>query len=845
MKKKSLSMLLVLVMLCSVFTPALADNGENYPVPLYSVEDFFFLPETVGFSVTPDGQSLLYLAQANGVFNIFKRDLATGKETQLTSEPEHHIKNFFLKENTVLYLRDTHGDELTQIYRVNADGTSTNLTPYPGVLAIPMSLLEDTNADEEIIVAMNRDDPQRFNVYRLNVITGETTKVMDAAMDNLAMDNEGTIRVYMAIDGMQFTMYHRYTDDDEFKEVKSWTIDENAVPLFFDVNNKYVYAVSNVGRNTYAVVRMDPATGEELEVISSHADVDVYSLMLWEPGVLGAAVYITDRPQLEFFSDKMESWYKDIASLFGNDQFISITSTSDDLNINIVSASSDVSLGGTYLVNLKNRTVELLADRNGEIDPEHMAPMQSVTYKARDGLAIPGYLTLPVGVKPESLPLVVIPHGGPWHRDTWGFNAEAQFLANRGYAVLQPNFRTSSGYGRDFQQAGYGQWGLAMQDDISDGVLWLIEQGIADPDRVAIYGASYGGYAALAGAAYTPDLYAAVISYVGVSNIFTFLDSFPPYWESQREMLYHRIGHPERDYERLMATSPVFSADKITAPLFIAHGANDPRVALDESLQIISALNEHGIDVEFYVAWDEGHGFINDANTEIFYRVMEVFFAEHLGGRTLTRREDLPNPLFDLTPLENWGKGRFADVQKGDWFYDAIEYVFLSGLMQGTSADKFSPNIATTRGMIATIMHRLAGSPDPDPESETISVQFSDVIEGAWYYDAVIWAVENGIIYGVGDDTFAPNAPSTRQSLALVFSNFADCYELELPELVDYSGFDDSADIDSNTAAAVERLFKAGVINGKPGNIFDPSGSATRAELATMLKRFIELIAVG
>ena len=838
MKKRMLTLLLVLAMVFSVCIPVLAENGNDPSVPLYSVEDFFFLPETTGFYLTADGQSLLYLAQADGILNIFRKDIASGKETQLTFEKDQHILNYFLKGDTLLYVRDNQGDEVTQVYRVNDDGTTINLTPYPGVLVIPVSLLEETNADDEILVAMNMENPQLMNIYRLNIRTGELIQVLEQAMDGLIMDNDGTIRMINVIDGLKMTLYHRYKDEDEFVLVGSWDIDECPSPVFFDEKNENVYAVSNIGRNTTALVLMEPATGKELKAISSRNDVDVFGLSLSEPGIPGIVSYFTDKLELVFLDKKMESWYKAVASLFDDDCIISITSTSDDMNMILVSAYSDVDLGGIYLVNLKDRNVEQLVDRNGKIDPKHMAPMSFIDYKARDGLTIPGYLTLPVGVEPENLPVVVIPHGGPWMRDYWGFNPEAQFLANRGYAVFQPNFRGSAGYGRKHLEAGFGEWGLAMQDDISDGVQWLIEQGIADPDRVGIYGGSYGGYAALAGAAFTPELYAAVISYVGVSNLFTFIDSIPAWWESQREMLYHRVGHPERDFDRFMATSPVFHAGNIRAPLFLAHGANDPRVALDESLQIVAAMSAHDIDVELYIAWDEGHGFLNDANREIFYRVMEVFFAEHLGGRTLTQREDLPDPLFDMSPLDNWGKTRFSDVMISDWFFEAVEFAYHTGLMQGTSTDKFSPNSAATRGMIATILYRMAGRPDaseyPNP--------FDDVPEGAWYFDAVKWAVEEGVSDDAGDGMFAPNAPITRQDLALFISNFSENIGLELPEFQEYTGFDDEDEISDYAKDAVMLLFEAMIINGKPGNVFDPLGSATRAELATMLMRFVGVL---
>jgi acetyl esterase/lipase len=839
MKKRILSLLLVLIMVIPVSAHVLADNGNEYPVPLYSVEDLILLPKTAGYYVSKNGKNLYYLAQVKGVLNIFVQDIATGKETQLTFETEQHITNFFLKEDTLLYMRDTQGDEVYQIYRVNNDGTTVSLTP-PGVRAIPMSLLEDTNADDEIIIAMNLEDPQQLNVYRLNILTGEITLVLEQAMDGLIEDNDGTIRMILVLDGNQVKIFHRYTDDEEFDLVCEWDIDEFASPVFFDKDNKYIYALSNIGRNTNAVVLMDPATCKELEVIYENVDVDIQEVMPWKPGVLGIVGYYTDKPHFEFFNNEMKAWYNDVASLFDDNYVVAISSSSNDNNVNVVTTYSDTSFDRTYLVNRKDHSSKLLYDGNGNIDPAHMAPMKPVEYIARDGLKIPGYLTLPVGVEQKNLPLVVIPHGGPWLRDYWGFNAEVQFLANRGYAVLQPNYRGSIGYGRKFLQASYGQWGLAMQNDITDGVLWLIKEGIADPGRVGIYGGSYGGYAALAGAAYTPDLYAAVIDYVGVSNIFTFINSIPAWWEPQRELLYTRIGNPELDSDRLRATSPVFSADKITAPLFIAHGANDPRVSLDESLQIIDALTARGVDVEFFVAWDEGHGFVNDANREIFYRVMEVFLSEHLGGRTLTKRDGLPDPLFDKTPLENWGKGRFVDVPKDSWFYEAIESVYQMGLMQGTGENTFNPKNTTTRGMIVTILHRMAGSPDmsdfPNP--------FDDVAEGDWYKEAVKWAVENGIISGISDSVFAPDSPSSRQDLALIFSNLADYLEVELPELQECPGFNDDTDIADYAAEAVARLNMAMIINGKPGNVFDPNGNTTRAELATMLVRFAGILRI-
>ena len=271
-----------------------------------------------------------------------------------------------------------------------------------------------------------------------------------------------------------------------------------------------------------------------------------------------------------------------------------------------------------------------LGEASPWLNEEDMSDMKPVQYRSRDGLVINGYLTLPKGTNGKNLPVIVNPHGGPWHRDSWGYKSEIQFLANRGFAVFQMNFRGSTGYGREFWEKSFKQWGKSMQDDISDGVNWLIDEGIANPDRIAIYGASYGGYATLAGLTFTPDLYACGIDYVGVSSLFTFMESMPPYWELYRKMLYEMVGHPDKDKELLASASPLLHIDKIKVPLFIAQGANDPRVKKSESDQIVEALQNAGIDVPYMVKNDEGHGFYNEENQFDFYREMEIFLNKHL-----------------------------------------------------------------------------------------------------------------------------------------------------------------------------------------------------------------------
>jgi dipeptidyl aminopeptidase/acylaminoacyl peptidase len=377
---------------------------------------------------------------------------------------------------------------------------------------------------------------------------------------------------------------------------------------------------------------MNIRTAEELELIYEHPEVDITYLSYSRKRKVPTTItYTTWKRQHHFLDKKVEDLYARLRQELG-DYEIAVTSTNKAEDKFIVRTYSDRSLGAYYFYELATDTLQHIADVSAWLKEEELAEMKPIQYNTRDGLTIHGYLTLPKGIEAKNLPVVVNPHGGPWARDSWGFNPELQFLANRGYAVLQMNFRGSTGYGRKFLEASYKQWGLTMQDDITDGVQWLIDQGIADPARIAIYGGSYGGYATLSGITKTPDLYACAIDYVGVSNLFTFMQTIPPYWELYREMLYEMVGDPnnEADSIQMRATSPVFHVDKIKVPLLIAQGAKDPRVNQDESDQMVAALKERGIDVEYLLKENEGHGFRNEENRFEFYRAMERFLEQHL-----------------------------------------------------------------------------------------------------------------------------------------------------------------------------------------------------------------------
>jgi dienelactone hydrolase len=349
---------------------------------------------------------------------------------------------------------------------------------------------------------------------------------------------------------------------------------------------------------------------------------------------LVGTTYEDERPRLYFRDKGYEADYNLIRQKLPGLEIGVGSSTSDD-RLWFLTARSDVDPGRRYLFDRKTKALTPEYTVRERIPREHMASVKAIRYTSSDGLAIPAFLTLPKGVAAKGLPLIVLPHGGPWARDSWGFDNLAQFLANRGYAVLQPNFRGSTGYGKKFLNAGNKQWGDRMQDDITWGVKHLVAEGVADPKRVGIMGGSYGGYATLAGLAFTPDLYAAAVSIVGPSNLITLLDSIPPYWEAGRIIFYERMGNPKdpEGRKQLERQSPLNSASRIHTPLLVAQGANDPRVKKAESEQIVIALRDRGFPVEYILAPDEGHGYQRPVNSMSLFAATEGFFAKHLAGR--------------------------------------------------------------------------------------------------------------------------------------------------------------------------------------------------------------------
>lgn len=600
--------------------------------PLIPMEDFFRSPGKSSFKISPNGNHIAYMKPWKTRMNVFVMDMKNKKETRLTSSEERGLYGFsWLTDKRIGYVKDDGGNENVHFYAVNIDvSNEIDLTPFKNVQARIIDDLEDD--PDHIIIGLNKRSPQVHDPYRINVNDGKMEMIAEnpGNISGWMTDHDGKLRIAITNDGVNTSILHRKLESDKFESILTTDFKVSVSPLFFTFDNKNLYVASNRGQDKSGIFKFDLINAKEGKLIFEHDEVDVSGLMYSRKRkVLTGVSYTVAKNEMIFF----DTWREDIQEkleekLPGYE--VGITSFSKDETKAVVVSYSDKSRGTYYYYDVEKNKLTELGKASPWLNENHMAEMTPIKYTSRDGLTIHGYLTLPENSNGKNLPLVVNPHGGPWARDTWGYNPQIQFLANRGFAVLQMNFRGSTGYGREFWEISFKEWGKSMQDDITDGVKWLIDEGIADPNRIAIYGASYGGYATLAGLAFTPDLYACGVDYVGVSNIFTLLETLPPYWELGRQMMYEMIGNPETERDLLEAASPIFHVDSIRVPLFVAQGANDPRVKQSESDQIVEALKARGVEVPYMLKEDEGHGFYNEENQFDFYREMEKFLNKHI-----------------------------------------------------------------------------------------------------------------------------------------------------------------------------------------------------------------------
>jgi dipeptidyl aminopeptidase/acylaminoacyl peptidase len=637
----------VLAAVLAIATTATAQNGLP---PLIDREIFFGNPEIAGAQISPNGKFIAFRKPYKDTMNIWvkRADEPFDRAKLLTAETKRPIRNLFWSRDSryILFVNDFGGDENFNVFAVDpsaapAAGSEVPATRNLTELKKVRALIYDVprTQPDTIYVGLNNRDARWHDLYKLSISTGERALVRENTerFDGYRFDNAGNLRLATRLTQSGENEVLRLDADNKLAKVYSCDVFETCTPVRFHKDNKRVYLITNKGNvDLIRLVLFDPETSKEEQVESDPMNrVDLSGARFSDvTDELIVTIYQDDKPRLYFKDKGYDADYKLIRQKVSGKELAFGSTTADEM-MWVVTAWSDTEPGETFLFDRKTKQLTKQFRIRERLPREHLVEMRPIRYKSSDGLEIPAYLTLPKGVPAKNLPVIIHPHGGPWARDTWGYASFAQFAANRGYAVLQMNFRGSTGYGKKFLDAGNKQWGDKMQDDITWGVKYLVDQGIADPKRVGIWGGSYGGYATLAGITFTPDLYAAAVAEVAPSNLITLLETIPPYWESGRTIFYRRMGDPStpEGKAQLLRQSPLTHAAKIKTPLLITQGANDPRVNKRESDQIVIALRERNYPVEYLVAPDEGHGYARPVNSMAVLAAAERFLAKHLRGR--------------------------------------------------------------------------------------------------------------------------------------------------------------------------------------------------------------------
>ncbi|MGI9527037.1 MAG: prolyl oligopeptidase family serine peptidase [Weeksellaceae bacterium] len=609
----------------------------------YEVEDYFAKPSSSQFKLSPKGTYMSYREKDENLKNhVYVKNIATGKVTQVIQEGEELVRGYgWANDSRLIYVMDKGGNEDYHLFAVDVTGENQKeLTPYEGVkVEILANLKEDK---DHMIISMNKNNPQVFDPYKININTGEIVQLYENTdLENPIMgyefDKDGNLRGFGRIkDGINSELYYKI--GEEYKLIKTTKWDDTFSVISFDYasdNPDEAYVISNLDSDKTEIIKYDLKEGKILEKLFSQPDYDVAGASLsrnrnWE---LDYFSYEGEKYNIVPVSDYYKKLHDRITSKFPKYDYY-ISAKTDDESQYLIYLTSDKLYGKYYSYDVKKDTFKLLFDLMPQLNEADMAEMRPISFTSRDGVALHGYITLPVNYKKgDKVPVIVNPHGGPQGvRDSWGFNPEAQLFASRGYATLHVNFRISGGYGKEFFRSGFKQIGRKAMDDVEDGLQYVIDQGWVDGKKAAIYGGSHGGYAVLRGLTKTPDLYACGVDYVGVSNLFTFMETIPAYWAPYLPILkavWYDAAIPE-EKKIMEEVSPAFHIDKIKKPLFVVQGANDPRVNIDESDQIVKGLRAKGIEVPYMVKYDEGHGFGKEENRMDLYKAMMGFFATNL-----------------------------------------------------------------------------------------------------------------------------------------------------------------------------------------------------------------------
>jgi dipeptidyl aminopeptidase/acylaminoacyl peptidase len=614
---------------------------KTSPPPLIPCEVLFGNPEKAQPRLSPDGNRLAYLAPVDSVMNVWVGPVdstAGGADYRpVTKDRIRGIRIYFWAEDNehIVYLQDVGGNEDWRIHATDPETQETrDLTPFEEVQA--QLLAKNKHFPDTLLVGLNKDNPQVHDIYRLSISGGELELVARNPGNVASWVADRDFRVRGAVAATPeggFDLLFRDTEDGGWRTLVRWGPEDalNSGPIGFSGDGERMYLLDSRDANAARLVALD-LRGGALEVLAGDERYDVGDVFV-HPDTYDIQAVAIEKARAEWtvLDESIRADFEVIEELSRGDFAVTSRDRADENWL--VAFTVDDRGASYYFYNRTEREGAHLFDARPDLSAYTLARMEPISFTARDGLTIEGYLTLPPGAGRSALPMVLNVHGGPWARDGWGYHPEAQWLANRGYACLQVNYRGSTGYGKQFLNAGNKEWGAAMHEDLVDAVNWAVEEGVADPERVAIYGGSYGGYAALAGATFTPELFRCAVDIVGPSNLITLINSIPPYWSTFLSTFHERVGNPETEEEFLKSRSPLFSVERIKIPMLIAQGANDPRVKQAESEQIVAAMQEKGIDHEYLLFEDEGHGFARPENRLKFYAAAEKFLAEYLGGR--------------------------------------------------------------------------------------------------------------------------------------------------------------------------------------------------------------------
>lgn len=623
-----------LLVLCVI--AAILDSCTDSGVRKIPVSSFFKTPEKSSFHISPNGKYISYLKNYQHKLNIYVQTIADGKESRITSFTDYPVKDYFWTlNNELVFNKDLIDLNQYQLFAVNME--NRQLKKLLSLSKVKFRLISRNHNNKDLInIVMNKRDSAIFDVYRLNTQTGELKLYIKNPGNVIEWypASEGNIRLAKASDGVNEKILYRQDDEHEFKTIISNNFRNSVKPIAFTkTGGSHFYALSNLNRDKTALVEIDAATGKEVKMIYERKTADInevnYSrnkhrldMIDWEDA----------KPERFFMNDDMKLIYTDLEKLLPKNE-IRIVDRDTSENQLLISTYTDRSPGSMYLYRVKSNTLNKLTDFNPDIKAEELCAMKPVAYKARDGLLINGYLTLPQIERQTNLPVIMLPHNGPWSRNSWGYNAEVQFLANRGYAVFQVNYRGSTGYGKAFLSAGFKEVGGKIQQDITDGVKWLIAQKIANPKKIAIYGAGFGGFCALHGISFNSGLYQCAVVQYGLINFFTYIKDVPPFLKPYLSMTYEMVGNPEKDADMLRSISPVFHTDKIKVPLLIFQGAKDPRANISEVNQFVRDLRNRDVNVKYVLKENERTYFKNEQNRLDMYAEIENFLQTNLDNK--------------------------------------------------------------------------------------------------------------------------------------------------------------------------------------------------------------------